>query len=170
MSRFEDLLETVKEYQLRAAENYERIRQLASDLKDGFCAYLGSSKGVCVHLVPPTGAFKPQTDLDTTFSIPPRGFRPLGPVLFGLAVRVTEGTEWIRVVVHCHKQGENFTVHVDDGPSYTFKLPLADNDPQEFYDILYAYIRAQFSEAIERYDRGTDARSIGFDFSEADDG
>jgi len=34
MSRFEDLLETVKEYQLRAAENYERIRQLASDLKD----------------------------------------------------------------------------------------------------------------------------------------
>ena len=64
----------------------------------------------------------------------------------------------------------DFTVHVDDGPSYTFKLPLADNDPQEFYDILYAYIRAQFSEAIERYDRGTDARSIGFDFSEADDG
>lgn len=166
MPRFDELVETAKQYQDRAAENYDRIRRLASELKDGFCKYLGG-QGVCVHLVPPAGPFKPRTDLDTAFSIPPRGFRPLGPVLFGLAVRVSEGTDWIRVVMHCHKQGERFMVSIDHGPHFTFMLPLAENDPTEFYDILYRHITSQFTEAIERYDRGTDTRSIGFDFSES---
>ncbi|HBH90083.1 hypothetical protein [Ponticaulis sp.] len=166
MSRFDDLVETAKKYQDRAAENYDRIRKLASELKDGFCQYLGTGHGVCVHLVPPVGQFQPKTDLDTAFSIPPRGFRPLGPVLFGLAVRVSEGMDWIRVVMHCHKQGERFMIAIDHGPNYTFKLPLSENDPSEFYDLLYRHITSQFTEAIERYDRGTDARSIGFDFSD----
>ena len=167
MSRFEELTETVEAYQSRAAENYDRIRKLASELKEGFCAFLGSGMGVCVHLVPPTGPFQPRTDLNTAFSVPPRGFRPLGPVLFGMAVRVSKGTDWIRVVMHCHKQGDKFTVHVDQGPSYTFSLPLEDHTPTEFYQILFEHIKSQFTEAIDRYDRGTDARSIGFDFTEA---
>ena len=108
MSRFEELTETVEAYQSRAAENYDRIRKLASELKEGFCAFLGSGMGVCVHLVPPAGPFQPRTDLNTAFSVPPRGFRPLGPVLFGMAVRVSKGTDWIRVVMHCHKQGDKF--------------------------------------------------------------
>ncbi len=168
MSRFDELVTTVDAYQSRAGENYNRIRKLAEDLKDGFCAFLGARDGVCVHLVPPVGPFKPSTDLTTAFSIPPRGFRPLGPVLFGLAVRVTRATDWIRLTMHCHKLGEKFTVHIEGGPSYTFQLPLADYDPTEFYEILFEHIRSQFTEAIDRYDRGTDARSIGFDFSEAE--
>ena len=168
MSRFEELIETVEAYQSRAAENYDRIRKLAAELKEGFCAFLGSGTGVCVHLVPPAGPFQPRTDLNTAFSVPPRGFRPLGPVLFGLAVRVSKGTDWIRVVMHCHKQGDKFTVHVDQGPSYSFALPLDDHNPTEFYETSFEHIKSQFTEAIDRYDRGTDARSIGFDFTEAD--
>ena len=57
-------------------------------------------------------------------------------------------------------------IAIDHGPNYTFKLPLSENDPSEFYDLLYRHITSQFTEAIERYDRGTDARSIGFDFSD----
>ena len=169
MSRFDELVTTVDAYQTRAKENYDRIRRLATDLKDGFCSFLGSRDGVCVHLVPPAGPFKPMTDVDHAFTVPPRGFRPLGPVSFGLAVRVTRGTDWIRLTMHCHKLGDKFTVHIDGGPSYTFKLPLTENDPTEFYQLLFEHIRSQFTEAINRYDSGTDARSIGFDFSQLDD-
>ncbi|MAT33905.1 MAG: hypothetical protein CMK06_01980 [Ponticaulis sp.] len=167
MSRFEELVSTVAEYQKRAAENYDRIRRLAEELKDGYCAFMGPSKGACVHLVQPAGPFKPITNLDTAFSVPPRGFRPLGAIAFGLAVRVSEGTDWIRVAMTCHKLGEKFTVHIEGGPSYTFQLPLSGSHPEEFYELLFQHIKAQFTEAIDRYDRGTDARSIGFDFSEA---
>ena len=166
MTRFEELIETVDGYQKRAGENYDRIRRLATDLKDGFCKYLGSGKGVCVHLVPPVGPFQPKTEIDKAFTIAPRGFRPLGPIAFGLAVRVTKETDWIRLAMRCHKLGERFTVYIEGGPTYTFQLPLAENDTTEFYDILFAHIKAQFTEAVERYDRGSDARSMGFDFND----
>ena len=166
MSRFDELVTLVDAYQSRAKENYDRIRGLATDLKDGFCKFLDARDGVCVHLVPPVGPFRPATEMEKAFSIPSRGFRPLSPVLFGLAVRVTRGTDWIRVTMSCHKLGEKFTVHIQDGPSYTFQLPLSEYDPTDFYELLYNHVKAQFTEAIDRYDRGTDARSIGFDFSE----
>ena len=166
MSKFDELVDAADAYQARVQDNFERIKRLAQDLKDGFCSYLGAKDGVCVHLVPPVGQFKPTTDLTTAFSIPPRGFRPLGPVFFGLAIRVSRGTDWIRVAVRCQKLGEKFTVFIEGGPNYTFQLPLADGDPSEFYDLLFQHVLSQFTEAIERYDRGTDARSIGFDFSE----
>lgn len=166
MSRFDELVETVEEYQKRAAANYDRVRRLAEELKDGFCKFLNSGPGVCVHLVPPVGQFKPVTDLNTAFSIPPRGFRPLGPILFGLAVRVSKETDWIRVTMACHKLGEKFTIQIQDGPNYNFTLPLADSNPEDFYHILFDHIRAQFQDAIVRYDQGSDARSIGFDFTD----
>lgn len=169
MSNFEDLVTTVEAYQARATENYDRIRHLAEKLKEGFCEYLSANDGVCVHLVPPVGPFKPFTDLNKAFSIPPRGFRPLGPVYFGLAMRVSRGTDWIRIVMRCHKLGEKFTVYIENGPSYTFHLPLAESDMGEFFDLLFSHVREQFTEEIERYDRGSEARSIGFDFSDDSD-
>lgn len=167
MSRFGDLIETVDAYQKRAGENYDRIRGLAEDLRSGFCDYLDASDGVCVHLVPPVGAFQPRPAGDQAFSAPPRGFRPLGPVAFGLAVRVSRGTDWIRVTMACRKTGDDFIVQIDQGPNYEFTLPLADHDPSEFYEILYQHIKERFTQAIERYDEGEySTRSIGFDFSE----
>ena len=144
MTRFEELIETVDGYEKRASENYDRIRRLATDLKDGFCQFLGTGHGVCVHLVPPVGPFQPKTEIDKAFTLPPRGFRPLGPIAFGLAVRVTRETDWIRLTMRCHKLGERCTVYIEDGPTYTFQLPLAENDPAAFYEILFGHIKAQF--------------------------
>ncbi len=170
MSRFDELVSTVDEYQKRAAENYSRIRALAEEISTGFCAFLGNSDGVCVHLVSPTGAFTPKPGGDAAFSVAPRGFRPLGPIIFGLAVRVTRGTDWIRLTLHCRKAGHDFVVQLDGGPAYTFHLPLEDHDKSEFYELLYAHILSRFTEAIERYDDGDYAsRSIGFDFTETGD-
>lgn len=166
MSRFEELLATVETYQELAAENYGRIRRLAEELRDGLCAYLGATDGVCVHLVPPQGPFEPQSYGDKAFSLAPHGFRPLGPIAFGLAMRVTKGTDWVRLTLECRKAGETFTVHIVNGPEYTFKLPLAEHDPEPFYEHVYQHVSGWFAEQIERYREGEyGTRAIGFDFA-----
>ena len=167
MSRYDDLLATVESYQALAAENYDRIRSLAEQVRSGLCDYLGATDGVCVHLVPPAGAFEPKAYGDQAFSIPPRGFRPLGPIAFGLAVRVTKGTDWLRLTMECRKVGDSFIVQIEDGAEYTFSLPLTEADQTPFYEHVYSHILRWFADNMERYkdgDYGT--REIGFDFAD----
>ncbi|MEM1106202.1 MAG: hypothetical protein AAGH87_07405 [Pseudomonadota bacterium] len=167
MSRFEELLSTVETYQGLAAENYARIRRLAQEMREGLCGYLGATDGQCVHLVPPSGPFEPRSYGDHAFSIPPRGFRPLGPVQFGLAVRVSKGTDWLRLAMECRKSGEAFHVLMEGGREYTFALPLAENDPAPFYGEIYDHVRDWFQERIDRYNEGDyGTREIGFDFAD----
>lgn len=170
MARFDELLSTVETYQELAAENYDRIRRLAEGLADGMCEFMGSTTGACVHLVPPTGPFKPKTHGDEAFSMPPRGFRQLGPIAFGLAVRVSAGTDWLRVTLLCYKVGDKFTVNIQDGEKYTLALPLADNNPEPFYQHIYEHVHGWFNGRIESYKDGEyGTREIGFDFAQDDD-
>lgn len=167
-SHFEDLLATVETYQDLASENYDRIRRLAEELRDGLCAFMGASDGVCVHLVTPAGPFEPRAYGDEAFSVAPRGFRPLGPVQFGVAIRVTKGTDWLRVTFECRKVGETFQVIMEGGREYTFTLPLSENDPQAFYEEIFDHVKGWFSMRIERYrDGDSGTREIGFDFARA---
>lgn len=167
MAKFDELLATVEAYQDLAAENYDRIRGLAESLREGMCAFMGSTTGVCVHLVPPTGPFKPKAHGDEAFSIQPRGFRPLGPIAFGLAVRVSNGTDWLRVTMECHKLGDVFSVNVLGGEPYKFSLPLADQDAEPFYQHIYDHVHDWFQDRMERYKEGDyGSREIGFDFAE----
>lgn len=167
VSRFDELISTVETYQALAAENYARIRSLAEQMRSGLCEYIGSTDGICVQLVPPYGEFQPQAYGDRAFSVPPRGFRPLGPIAFGLAIRVTLAGDWLRVTMECRKVGENFIVHIEDGTEYEFSLPLAEADPLPFYDHVYKHVLLWFSERIERYREGDYAtREIGFDFAD----
>jgi len=166
MSRFDDLVETVAHYQTLAAENYDRVRALAEDLRGGLCAYIGSKDGICVRLVPPAGQFEAKDYGDQAFSVPPQGFRPLGPIQFGLAVRVSNGTDWMRVTMECQKIGETFIARIAGGEEYRLTLPLKDNDPEPFFDHIYDHVVDWFSTQIERYEAGDyGSREIGFDFS-----
>lgn len=170
MARFDDLLATVSTYQELATENYDRIRRLAEDLRDGMCEFMGSTTGACVHLVPPSGPFKPMAHGDKAFSMPPHGFRQLAPIAFGLAVRVSENTDWLRITLQCHKAGDTFTVNILDGAKYKFALPLADNDTEPFYQHIYDHVHDWFLDRIESYKEGDySTREIGFDFAEDDD-
>lgn len=171
MARFDELLARVDTYQELAGENYDRIRKLAEELSAGMCEFMGSQTGVCVHLVPPRGEFTPKAHGDEAFSMPPRGFRQLGPVVFGLAVRVSKGTDWLRLVLQCHKIGDKFTVSILEGEKYTFELPLIDNDAEPFYQHIYDHVYNWFDDRIERYRNGDDysTREIGFDFAQDDD-
>ncbi len=170
MARFDDLLATVDTYQHLADENYDRVRRLAEGLRDGLCAFMGSEDGKCVHLVPPMGPFKPTEHGDKAFSMPSRGFRHLGPIAFGLAVRVSRGTDWLRVTFECVKIGETFTVNIMDGDKYTLALPLTEADTGPFYQHVYDHVHDWFLDRIERYQDGDyRTRDIGFDFADDED-
>ena len=164
MSRFEELIQTVETYQALVEENYSRIRRLAEEVRGGLCDYIGAPDGICVHLVPPEGAFEPRPYGDLAFSIPPRGFRPLGPVSFGLAFRVSKQADWLRLKFECRKTGEEFVVGIEDGAQYTFRLPIEEQDSGPFYAHIYQYILGWFQENIDGYREGVyGTRAIGFD-------
>lgn len=170
MSRFEALITTVTTYQKLAGENYTRVRSLAEELREGLCSYMGANDGICVRLVPPLGPFEPKDYGDKAFSVPPRGFRPLGPVAFGLAVRVSRGTDWMRVTMECRKIGDTFVVRTANGEEYTLTIPLAETDPEPFYGHVYQHVLNWFQTQIDRYEAGDYGhREIGFDFSRDSD-
>jgi hypothetical protein len=167
MSRFEELIQTVETYEALAEENYSRIRRLAEEVRGGLCDYIGAPDGICVHLVPPVGEFEPRPYGDAAFSIPPRGFRPLGPVSFGLAVRVSKQADWLRLRFECRKTGDAFVVAIEDGAEYTFTLPIQDGDSEPFYAHIYQHILGWFQENIESYREGAyGSRGIGFDLAD----
>ena len=167
-NRYDTLIVLAARYRALAEENYARIRALAEALQSGFCAYLNSAAPPCVLLVPPAGPFEPRAYGDRAFSTPPTGFQALGPILFGLAVRVSETNDWIRVTMECAKEGENFTVSMHGGASHTFRLPLYDQDPSDFFAALYQHVSTVFSGAIDDYEHGRyGVREMGFDFSDA---
>lgn len=166
MSRFEALVSTVSHYQSLAAENYSRVRKLANELRDGLCQHINAADGICVRLVPPAGPFEAKDYTDDAFSIPPRGFRPLGSILFGVAIRVSHGTDWMRVTMECQKIGDTFVTRIVGGEEYVLTLPLAEHDPEPFYDHIYNHVIGWFQSQIDQYEAGDyGGREIGFDFS-----
>lgn len=166
-TKFEELLKHAGEYQELAKENYDRVRRIATGIQSGFCKFLNAKDGVCVQLVPPQGAFQPKDYGDEAFSMPPRGFRHIGPIAFGLAIRVTAGTDWLRTTLVCSKKGDNFEVSIVEGESHRFDLPFTDDDHQEFYEALYSHITEWLTDRINLYREGDySSRSIGFDFSD----
>lgn len=170
LSRFDKLISTVTHYQTLAAENYTRVRALAEELRAGLCAHIGLKDGVCVRLVPPAGPFEPKDYGDQAFSMPPKGFRPLGAIQFGLAVRVLSETDWMRVTMECQKIGDDFIARIVGGEEYELSIPLKDNDPEPFYDHIYEHVLEWFQIQIERYEAGDySSREIGFDISRHED-
>ncbi len=170
MSRFDQLTDTVETYQALAAENYARVRQLAEELRAGLCDHLGAPDGVCVQLVPPQGEFQPKAYGDNAFSVAPRGFRPLGPIAFGIAVRVTRATDWIRVTMQCQKIGEHLILDIQGGESFKLDLPLTGDDSIKLFEYVYQHVLNWFQSRIDQYQQGEyGTREIGFDFSRETD-
>ncbi len=166
MARFDDLVRTVDEYQKLAGENYTRVRKLAEELREGLCAFIGASDGPCVRLVPPTGPFEAKDYGDEAFSLPPAGFRPLSPILFGLAVRVSRSVDWMRVTLECQKIGDSFVARIAGGTDFRLAMPLAENDPEPFYGHVFQHVQGWFQTQIEHYQAGDyGKREIGFDIS-----
>lgn len=164
-SRFDALAAAAERYGRFSLENYSIIRSVAENIQAGFCRYLGEDKGVCVHLVPPEGAWAPRPYRSGAFSVSGSGFLPLGPIAFGLAVKVSTTGDWIRLVLTCTKKGHHMEVVIANGPVFDIALPVQDAEMQALFDRLHAHLVRWFTDAAELFEHGDyGGQSIGFDF------
>lgn len=167
-SRFQSISEAANQYGKRSFDNYSQIRSLAEKVKDGLCEYLDGERK-CVFLVPPQGPFVSQNYGSAAFSVAGKGFLPLEPISFGLGVRVSESGDFMRIVLHCRKEGDHLYMQVEDDKTYDFDLPINDVEMRACLEGLYQYLLHWFADRVERYDHGNYGTSdIGFDIQRVD--
>ena len=168
--RFETLAAAAGRYGEASLENYALVRSLAEQVASGFCQYLGDKKK-CVHLVPPEGPFVPVEHGSGAFSVSGKGFLPLGPISFGLAVRVSHTGDWIRVVLAAEKSGPDLDVSIIGGRDFAFRLPIEPGRLQEFFDILLEHLTDWFNDQADHYANGSyGGGGMGFEFIHSDEG
>ncbi len=162
-SRFSKLSVAANTYGARSFDNYAQIRSLAERLQAGLCAYMQHGQK-CVFLVPPQGPFGSQNYGSGAFSVSGKGFLPLEPISFGLGVRVSESGDFMRLVLHCRKEGEKIFMQVEENQAYDFNLPLSEDDLTACKEGLFQYLLNWFNDRVERYDHGNyGTTDIGFD-------
>ena len=157
------LFDVAQQYGQRSFENYARIRGLAETLRDGFCAWL-SEQPDCVFLVPPEGRFSANNYQSAAFSVAGKGYLPLKPISFGLAVRVSPDKDFMRIVVTCRKEGDIMYVRLESGSEIEVSQPLNEDELQPLFDALYKHLMSFFQNQIDDYDHGRyGLQEIGFD-------
>lgn len=167
--RFQTLAAAAQRYGDASLDNYALVRSLAEKVSKGFCAYLGSPRR-CVYLVPPEGGFSPQDYGSGAFSVSGTGFMPLGAIQFGLAVRVSETGDWIRLVLSAEKEGPDLDVSIVGGRNFAFRLPVDDQRLEDFFEILFDHLTSWFNERADHYEDGRyGGTGIGFEFIHADE-
>jgi len=168
-SRLTKISEAAKVYGSRSFDNYAQIRSVAEQLRDGLCAWLDSDKQ-CVFLVPPQGAFSAQNYRSAAFSVTGKGFLPLEPISFGLAINISGDGDFMRLVLTCRKEGDKMYIHVDEGREADLELPLQEKDLISFYESIYEHLMVWFEGRVDQYDNGSYGNNdIGFDIMRVDD-
>ena len=166
--RLRELFAVAEEYGRKSFDNYARIRSLAETLRDEFCAWLSEEPG-CVFLVPPEGRFTAKNYQSAAFSVAGKGYLPLKPISFGLAVLVSEDKDFIRVQVECRKEGDAIFAKLNSGE--TIRVPLSDTeravseeDILPLIEAIYTHVLEFFQNRVDDYDNGRyGTQEIGFD-------
>jgi len=169
-SKREILNQTAARHAALGLENYARIRALAEQIARGFCAYLSPGGPRCVFLVPPKGAFAPRDYGERAFTVRGGGHLPLGPIGFGLAVRVSDQDDFIRIAASIAKEGEEQVVRLAGGESFEFPPEPTEAALTAFYDHLYKHLLTWYEERIKFYEEGHyGGGEIGFEMIRAED-
>ena len=167
MTRAEALAEIAGEYGDRALTNYSQVRNLAINLRDSLRDYLCHEKD-CAFLVPPSGKFGARDYGSDAFSVSGKGFLPLEPISFGLAVLVSGKKDYIRIVITVRKEGDTLYLTPDNRKPHRINLPLDKAQITEITEAMYAYLVDWFASRIDRYDNGDYGNNdIGFDIVRA---
>ena len=168
-SKLEQIEKAAEVYGERSFDNYAQIRSVAEQIRDGFCAWLDNEQQ-CVFLVPPQGEFQAQNYRSAAFSVSGRGFLPLEPISFGLAVKVSQKGDYMRLVLSCRKEGEHMFVQVEANRTYELDLPVSSETLTPFYEELFDHLVTWFSGRVDQYDNGNYGSSdIGFDIQRVED-
>ena len=113
--------------------------------------------------MPPQGAFSAQNYRSGAYSVTGKGFLPLEPISFGLAVRISGEGDYMRIVLTCRKEGEKMFVSVEETEQKELDLPVSDSALEGLYESLYQHLLRWFEERVETYDNGSyGSNEIGF--------
>jgi hypothetical protein len=161
--RLQTLFDVAQAYGTRSFDNYARIRSLAETLRDEFCAWLSREPG-CVYLIPPEGRFSAKNYQSAAFSVAGKGYLPLKPISFGLAVRVSEDMDFIRLKMTCRKEGDSMFVQIEDGIEIRVDQPVTEDSLTPLFHATYTHLIEFFQDRIDEYDNGRyGTQDIGFD-------
>ncbi len=151
-------------YGERSFDNYAQIRSLAETLRDLLCVWLHPGDDPCVFLVPPEGPFQAQNYQSGAFSVSGQGYLPLKPISFGLAVRISEDKDYMRLKLHCQKAGQLMKISIGEESPISVDLPLDESQMTSLFELIYDHILSFFRDSVAQYDEGDYGTSaIGFD-------
>jgi len=163
-TRLSKIWEVAEVYGARSFDNYAQIRSVAETVRDKLCAWLNPGSGPCVFLVPPEGAFQAQNYQSGAYSVSGKGYLPLKPISFGLAIRISEDKDYMRLVVHCRKEGDFMEVSLGDKRPSKIALPLTNEGLEPLFERIYNHLLNFFQDSIDEYDNGNYGNAaIGFD-------
>ncbi len=151
-------------YGTRSFDNYAQIRSLAETLRDLLCIWLHPGDGPCVFLVPPEGPFQAQNYQSGAFSVSGQGYLPLKPISFGLAVRISEDKDYMRLQMNCQKEGQLMRISIGQESPIAVALPINEAELTPLFELIYDHILGFFQTSVAQYDEGDYGTSaIGFD-------
>ena len=150
-TRLEELAKSAQIYGQRSFDNYAQVRSIAEQIREGLCAWLDHNQQ-CVFLVPPQGAFKSENYGSAAFSVAGKGFLPLEPITFGLAVKISTDEDYMRLVITARKEGERMFLSLDNGKMLTLQLPTEQAELDTIFETLYAHLLDWFNTRIDNYD------------------
>lgn len=168
-SRLDRLSIAAETYGDRSFQNYSQVRNVAETLRDSFCKFLDEGSQ-CVFLVPPKGPFTAQNSGSAAFSVWGKGFLPLEPISFGLAVAISKQGDYMRLVLTCRKEGDRVYIAIEKGREHELTLPINEIELGALLEGIYEHLMDYFQEQIDAYDNGHYGRSdIGFDIMRVDE-
>ncbi|MBC6403901.1 MAG: hypothetical protein GDA39_04180 [Hyphomonadaceae bacterium] len=168
-SKFDRLAKAAKVYGERSFDNYAQIRSVAEQIRDGLSAWLGTDEP-CVFLVPPQGAFSAQNYRSAAYSVSGKGFLPLEPISFGLAINISGHGDYMRLILTCRKEGNRMFVTVDNRNTCEIRLPVEEDRMETFFEDIFDYLHRWFTDRVAQYDDGNyGSNDIGFDIHHVDD-
>lgn len=159
--------EAAEVYGLRSFDNYAQVRSVAEQVRDSLCKYLDPGEK-CTFLVPPQGEFGPADYGSGAFSVSGKGFLPLEPISFGLAVKISSAGDFMRIVISARKEGDKLELRLEDGSKLNFELPVDEEELRLASQQLTKYVLGWFENRVDRYDNGVyGGTDIGFDIQRA---
>ncbi len=168
-TRLDKIQKAAEVYGERSFDNYVQVRSVAEQLRAGLCEWLDDRKQ-CVYLVPPQGPFTAQNYRSAAYSVSGKGFLPLEPISFGLAINISGEGDYMRLVLTCRKEGKRMFITVESANEYDIDLPVTKEELTGLYENIYEYLNHWFVDRVEQYDHGSYGSSdIGFDIQRLED-
>jgi len=168
-SRLSLIAKAAEAYGDRSFQNYSQVRNIAETVRDTFCKFLDEDRQ-CVYLVPSKGPFAARNSGSAAFSVTGKGFLPLEPISFGLAVAISTVGDYMRVVLTCRKEGDVVFVSIEKGREHQLSLPLDDIEIGALIEGIYEHLMDYFQDQVDSYDNGHYGNNeIGFDIQRLDE-